>query len=54
MSRPPITYVPHPSATPKAELDALASVYWFVLRRREAQCPEKTKRPPALVAPKTR
>ena len=31
MSSPRVTYVPRPDAAPKSELDALASVYRFVL-----------------------
>jgi hypothetical protein len=31
MSSPRVTYVPRPDAAPEAELDALASVFRFVL-----------------------
>ncbi len=34
MSVPRITYVPHPDATQEAELNALASVYRFILNCR--------------------
>jgi len=31
MSEPRITYTPRPDATPEGELNALASIYFFVL-----------------------
>ena len=31
MSNPPIFYTPRPNATPEGELNALASVYRFIL-----------------------
>lgn len=34
-SNPHITYSPRPGATPEGELNALASVYSFVLRTRQ-------------------
>jgi hypothetical protein len=34
VSAPRITYVPRPDATPEAELNALASVYSFILDSR--------------------
>ena len=38
MSTPPsIVYAPRPDATPKAELDALANVYRFILDRHAKQ-----------------
>lgn len=36
MSEPAITYAPHPDATPEAELNTLASVYRFVLAKKNA------------------
>jgi hypothetical protein len=41
MSEPRISYTPRHDATPKAELDALASVYSFVLN-----CHEKKEAAP--------
>jgi hypothetical protein len=31
VSAPRISYIPHPDATPEAELNALASIYRFLL-----------------------
>jgi len=39
-----ITYAPHPDATPEAELDALASVYRFVLDCGDARRAEKMEK----------
>ena len=48
MSSSRITYAPRPDATPEAELDALASVYRFVLDcgdARRADAMKKATRP---------
>ena len=44
MSSPRVTYVPRPDATPEVELDALASVYRFVLDCGDARRAEKMEK----------
>ena len=44
MSSSRITYAPYPDATPEAELDALASVYRFVLDCGDARRAEKMEK----------
>ena len=44
MSSPRVTYVPRPDATPEVELDALASVYRFVLDCSDARRAEKMEK----------
>ena len=45
MSRRPITYTPRPDATPGAEMDALASIYRFIVF--ESTASKKGTRPGA-------
>jgi hypothetical protein len=41
VGKPTVKYTPRPDATPKAELDALANVYRFIL-----DCKAERGRPP--------
>ncbi len=51
MSSARITYAPRPDATPETELNALASVYSYILRCGESRRTEEKKGGPATNRP---